>query len=50
MKTVPQMEKVLGKSKADIAHLWESVSSGTVLAPLADKRPAVKPEAAEEFA
>lgn len=50
MKTVPQMEKVLGKSKGDIAHLWESVSSGTVLAPVADKRPAVKPEAAEEFA
>lgn len=50
MKTVPQMEKVLGKAKADLAPLWESVSSGTVLAPVADKRPAVKPEAAEEFA
>lgn len=50
MKTVPQMEKVMGKSKSDLAPLWESVSSGTVLAPAADKRPAVKPEASEEFA
>ena len=48
-KSVAKIEKILGKSKGDIADLWHSVSSGTVLAPMADKRPAVKPEAAEEF-
>lgn len=50
IKTPAAMEKVLGKkSKGDIADLWESVSKGTVLVPLDDKRAPVKPEAAGEF-
>lgn len=50
LRTPAQIEKVLGKaSKNDIADLWESVSKGTVLVPLDDKRAPVKPEAAGEF-
>lgn len=50
LRTPAQIEKVLGKaSKNDIVELWESVSKGTVLVPLDDKRAPVKPEAAGEF-
>lgn len=42
-----------GKNKEErkkaIADLVVSESSGTVLAPLSDKRPAVRPDAASEF-
>lgn len=50
IRTPAQIEKILGKkSKGDIADLWESVSKGTVLVSLDDKRSPVRPEAAEEF-
>lgn len=49
-KTPAQVEKVLGaKRKKEIADLIESVSSGTVLAPVDDPRPPVRPEATTEF-
>lgn len=49
-KSPAQMEKLVGKAKKDdLKHLWQSVSSGTVLAPLDDKRPAVTTEASREF-
>lgn len=48
-----QMESLLGlktkKQKAEIEHLWQSLSSKTVLAPIDDPRPAVANQAASEF-
>lgn len=50
VKSPAQVEKVIGKKNAgDIAELIESVSSGTVLAPLDDKRPPVRAAAQEDF-
>lgn len=49
-KSPAQIEALIGKKSAgDVKHLWQSVSSGTVLVPLSDKRPAVTNEAAREF-
>jgi hypothetical protein len=51
VKSPAQIEKVLGKKrKGEIADMIESVSSGTVLAPIDDPRPPVRPEATAEFA
>lgn len=51
VQTVAQIEKVIGKKNAaDIASLVEKVSTGTVVAPDADPRPAVAEEAAKDFA
>lgn len=51
LKTPAKVEKTIGKKNADIlSDLVEKRSSGTTLAPESDKRPAVKPEAASEFA
>ncbi len=56
VKSVAQTEAALKKygykpkdAKALIAHLVESVSNGSVLAPLDDPRKAVKPEAVKDF-
>lgn len=54
LKSPAQVEAVMpGKNKEErkkaIANLVVSESSGTVLAPLDDKRPAVRPDAATEF-
>lgn len=50
VKSPAQIEKVIGKKrKGEIADLIESVSSGTVLAPIDDPRPAVQPDAATAF-
>lgn len=49
-KSPAQIEKVIGKkNKGDIAELVESISTGTVLAPLDDPRAPVLPEAAHDF-
>ena len=46
-----QAEKLLGsKRKNLIDGLWHSISSGTVLVPLSDKREPVKAAAADDFA
>ena len=45
--TVAQMEKKV--TKALLAPLWDSKSSGHALVPESDPRPATKPEAKEEF-
>lgn len=53
LRSPAQMETFLkeqGLPKTILAPLWHSVSSGSVLAPLDDKRESVKPEAATEFA
>lgn len=50
VKSPAQIEKTIGKKrKSEIADLIESVSSGTVLAPIDDPRPPVRPEATTEF-
>lgn len=51
LKSVAQMEKTIGKATfAEIeSRLVVKNSSGTVLAPEGDKRPAVKMDAAQEF-
>ena len=50
MKTPAKIEKVLGKANAgDLAELITSESSGNVLAPESDKRPAIKADAADDF-
>jgi len=50
MKSPAQVEAVLGKKrKSEIASLWDSVSSGTVLAPLDDARPVAIPDAVKDF-
>jgi hypothetical protein len=50
VRSPAQIEKVIGKKrKSEIADLIESVSSGTVLAPIDDPRPAVQPDAATAF-
>lgn len=50
MKTVPQLEKSIGKQAlADIEHLFDKRSGGVALAPVSDKRPAVMPDATTEF-
>lgn len=51
LKSPAQVEKLLpAKKRAELKPLYESVSSGRVLAPESDPRPAAKSEAAEEFA
>lgn len=51
LKTPAQIEKIVGKAgKEELADLWVQESSGHTLAPESDKRPAVKPSAAEDFA
>jgi len=50
MKSPAQIEAVLGKKrKSEIASLWDSVSSGTVLAPMDDARPVAIPDAVKDF-
>lgn len=50
LKSVAQLEKAIGKKGfAAFTALVELKSSGVVLAPESDKRPAVRPDAAEEF-
>lgn len=50
LRSPAQIEKVVGKENNDVlTDLVESVSSGTVLAPESDKRPAVTVDAASEF-
>jgi hypothetical protein len=50
IKSPAQIEKLIGKrDKPAIADLIESVSSGTVLAPIDDPRPPVRAEAQAEF-
>lgn len=51
LKSPAQVEKLIPKKvRGGFSDLYESVSSGTVLAPESDPRPAARPEAAEEFA
>lgn len=51
LKSPAQVEKLIPKKvRGGFSDLYESVSSGTVLAPESDPRPAAKAEAAEEFA
>jgi hypothetical protein len=51
LKSVAQAEKAVGKKLfASFSSFVESRSSGVTLAPESDRRPAVRPEAAEEFA
>ncbi len=51
LKSVAQVEKAIGKKGfAAFVSMVESRSSGVTLAPLEDKREAVRPEAAAEFA
>lgn len=49
LKSPAQIETVLKKDKKLIEGLYESVSSGTVLAPIDDKRQAAAADAADEF-
>jgi Protein of unknown function (DUF2800) len=50
LKSPAQVETAIGKKNKSIisAHV-EAISSGTVLAPLSDPRPAARPEAQSEF-
>ena len=51
LRSPAQMEKLVGaKQKKLLEPLIDSRSSGTVLAPASDKRPAVTSSAAEDFA
>lgn len=50
LKSPAQVESVIGKKfKAVLEPLVDKSSSGTVLAPLDDPKPAVRPDAASEF-
>ena len=49
LKSPAQVEKLLGKSKDDIADLWHAESKGSVLVSDADPRPPIKGNATADF-
>lgn len=49
LKSPNQMEKLLGKRKAEISNLFEKPDSGRVLVPITDKRQECLPEAVTAF-
>ncbi|HKJ74770.1 MAG TPA: DUF2800 domain-containing protein [Alphaproteobacteria bacterium] len=51
LKSPAKIESTIGKKrKGEIAHLWESVSSGTTLAPEADRRQEIQTDPSSDFA
>jgi hypothetical protein len=49
LKGPAQIEKLLGKNKSAIKHLWEKPDTGVTIAPQSDRREAVPPPAIMDF-
>lgn len=49
LKSPAQVEKLCGKNKDFIAHLWETPNAGVTIAPADDRRKAVMPPAVIDF-